>query len=122
MERPRRKSTTARAGLVLSVPRVRRGLRRSLLRRRISPTAAVYLAATLEYLVAEMLYLSGKCAKDNSKRRIRPRDLALAIGMDAELSPLMRGVILPGGGVVPQIQSALLPSKTPQRKELPLAQ
>lgn len=44
----------------------------------------VYLAAVLEYLIAEMVELGGNAAWDNKKYNISPRHLQLAIRNDAE--------------------------------------
>jgi len=71
----------------------------------ITKGAAMYLAATLEYLIAEILELAGKAAKDNSKSRITPRHLMLAIRNDEELGKLFKDGIIPRGGVLPVIHS-----------------
>lgn len=44
----------------------------------------MYLAAVLEYLIAEMVELGGNAAWDNKKYNISPRHLQLAIRNDAE--------------------------------------
>uniref|UniRef100_A0A914I2K9 Histone H2A n=1 Tax=Globodera rostochiensis TaxID=31243 RepID=A0A914I2K9_GLORO len=73
--------------------------------------APVYLAAVLEYLVAEVVELAGKTAQDNNKKRVNPRHLQLAIRNDEELSTLFSGVIISQGGVLPHIQAEVLPKR-----------
>ena len=78
----------------------------------ISIGAPVYLAAVLEYLAAEVLELAGNAAKDNKKNRIVPRHILLAIRNDEELNRLMANTTIADGGVLPNINAALLPGKT----------
>lgn len=77
----------------------------------------VYLAAVLEYLAAEILELAGNAARDNKKSRIIPRHLQLAIRNDEELNKLLGGVTISQGGVLPFIQSELLPAKSGKAKK-----
>ncbi|GAC76464.1 histone 2A [Moesziomyces antarcticus T-34] len=80
-------------------------------------TPTVYLAAVLEYLAAEILELAGNAARDNKKSRIIPRHLQLAIRNDEELNKLLGGVTISQGGVLPFIQSELLPAKSGKPKK-----
>ena len=105
-------SRSLRAGLTFPVGRIHRLLRNGKYAERIGAGAPVYLAATLEYLVAEILELAGNAARDNKKSRIIPRHLQLAIRNDEELNKLLNGVTIAQGGVLPNIQSVLLPKKT----------
>ncbi|UYV80982.1 hypothetical protein LAZ67_19002361 [Cordylochernes scorpioides] len=106
-----KKSRSSRAGLQLPVGRIHRMLRRGKYADRIGAGAPVYLAAAIEYLVAEILELAGNAARDNKKSRIIPRHLQLAIKNDEELSRLLKGVTIAQGGVLPSINATLLPKK-----------
>ena len=79
---------------------------------RVGAGAPVYLAAVLEYLAAEVLELAGNAARDNKKARIIPRHIQLAVRNDEELNKLLSGVTISQGGVLPNINSMLLPKKT----------
>ncbi|XP_058112178.1 histone H2A.1-like [Magnolia sinica] len=71
----------------------------------------VYLATVLEYLAAEVLELAGNAARDNKKSRIIPRHVLLAVRNDM-LGKLLASVTISSGGVLPNINSVLLPKKS----------
>ena len=88
--------------------------------------AAVYLAAVLEYVTAEIVELAGNASRDNKRRRISSRDLFLAMKYDEELGQLIPKTTFSQvrkmnmsnpiynilqAGVVPSIQSVLVPKK-----------
>lgn len=70
--------------------------------------AAVHLAASLEYLVFEVLELAGNEANFARKRRINSRHILLSIRHDIELNEMMKDVIIPDGGVVEKVIKLLI--------------
>ena len=106
------KSRSERARLQFPVGRVHHYLKRGNYAERVGAGAPVYMAAVMEYLTAEILELAGNATRDNKKLRTNPRHLQLAVRNDEELNRLLAGVTIAQGGVVPNIQSVLLPKKS----------
>ncbi|KNC48645.1 histone H2A [Thecamonas trahens ATCC 50062] len=98
----------------------KRTIKRFLLTLAMSPPrfadgTVVCITAVTEYIVAEILELSGNAARDNRRARINPRHIQLAIRNDEELERLFRNSIISSGGVLPSIHAVLLPNKSGKR-------
>ena len=92
-----------------------RFLKKGRFAKRVGAGAPVYMAAVLEYVVAELLELSGNAAKDNKKTRIVPRHIQLAVKNDEELNKFVGRATISAGGVMPNIHAILL--KKASKKE-----
>merc|ERR1711915_590772 len=110
-------SRASKAGLQFPVGRIARFMKQGRYAERVGAGAPVYAAAVLEYLAAEILELAGNAAKDNKKTRIVPRHILLAIRNDEELNRLMASTTIADGGVLPNINPMLLPSKSKKSKD-----
>ena len=105
------KSRSAKAGLTFPVGRLGTLLKKGRYAKRIGAGAPVYMAAILEYLVAELLELAGNAARDNKKTRITPRHIQLAVKNDEELNKYLGRATIASGGVLPNIHTVLLKKK-----------
>jgi histone H2A len=110
------KGTSARAGLTFPVARVSKYLRKGRFAPRLGVGASIFTTAVIEYLVAELLELSGNCCREHKKARIIPRHIKLAIKNDAELNKLIGKVTISTGGVAPNVHPSLF-NKTGSAKK-----
>ena len=83
---------------------------------RVGTGALVYLAAVIEYLAAEVLELAWNAAKDKKIQEYYQDIFSLATRNDEELNRLIANTLISDGGVLPNINSALLSSKTGKEK------
>jgi len=107
-------SLSKRAGLQMPVRRVLTQMKNHSSRPRTGFGAPIYMAAVVEYLMAEILELAGNAARDNKRIRVKPRDIQLALCNDEELNALVKSCsshYIASGGSIPYIHDALLPKK-----------
>ncbi|KAH7300851.1 hypothetical protein KP509_23G000100 [Ceratopteris richardii] len=97
-------SKTIKDGLQFLVRRLARYLKKGCYAKRVGTASPVYLAATLEYLVAE-------------KNRII-HHIQLAIRNDEELGKLLSGVTIAYDSVLPNILQVLLHKKTSSTRKM----
>lgn len=102
---------SSRAGLVFPVGRVYRHLRQGKYASRIGAGAPVFLAAVLEFLIAEVVELAGNIAQVAHRARISPRHVMLAVRNDEEFTKLLDNVTIPSCGVTPNVYFCLLGRK-----------
>ncbi|KAF4660233.1 histone h2a [Perkinsus olseni] len=110
-----KKTRSAKAGLQFPVGRIARYMKHGRYAKRVGAGAPVYMAAVLEYLVAEILELAGNAARDHKKTRINPRHIQLAVRNDEELNEFLSNVTIASGGVLPNIHTSLLPKKSTKK-------
>lgn len=101
-------SQSFKSSLVFSVPLVKSMMKRVHPHVKIAKCTPVFMAAVLEYVVAEILELSGNVCSDLWRIRITPRCVCLAIFTDCELSILFESGHISKGGVIPFIHASLV--------------
>ena len=84
---------------------------------RIGQCAPVYLAAVLEYLMSDILELSGNICRDNNRVCITPRHIHMSIDDNEDLNMLLKrlNIHLLEGGVTPNIHPELLKTKNKRK-------
>jgi len=84
----------------------------------ITLDSAIFTAAVIEYLTAEVLELSGECSKQMKKTRIVPRHIMSAVRMDEELNVLFpRSTTISCAGVLPKPMPHFLQKNNVPRSE-----
>lgn len=102
-KKPIGSARSRKAKLKFPIGRVDGMLKRGNYVSRVGAGTPVYLAAVMEYIVAEIIELAGNAAYDNKFNTIIPRHIKLAIGQDDELNFLFKGVCISAGGVIPSV-------------------
>lgn len=97
------------SSLIFPEGRLHRHLREGRYAGRVSRKAASAMAATLEYLVAEVLEVAGIAMRQASMKTLRARHITLAIRSDEELHRLCKDSTIAKGGVLPFIPQVLMP-------------
>jgi histone H2A len=77
------------AGLVFPVARLNKAMRNEFRSHKHTKQTAVFMAAVLEYMTAELLELAGNCARDYKRKTIKPRHIMLAARNDEEIDKVI---------------------------------
>ena len=92
-------SRSSRAGLHFPVGRIATMLKKGRYAERVGIGAPIFLAAVLEYLVAELLEVSVMVVRENKKNRIIPRHIFLGLKEDEEFNKLFQHTTITTSGV-----------------------
>jgi len=107
------------SGLIFPTKRVHKMMRRMCKGYKIHLQPAIYTAAIMEYMAAEVLELAGNYSKAQDRKRIQPRHIMLAIRQDEEISKLIPpSTVMKSTGVPLKIIPACLKNNFP-RKDFP---
>jgi histone H2A len=88
------KTRSSRAGLLFPVGRIKRKLKELMVGQRVGVGSSIYLAATLEYLTAELLEIAGNDAKNDHKKRITPMNIKRSLKSDDEMNKMLQNVTI----------------------------
>ena len=107
----------AKAGCIFGTGRIMRYLKKGRYSDRVGIGAAVFMAATLDYLTSEILEIAGNITEQHKKKMITPRHIQLGIRNDEELAKLMANIQISDGGSISNINEFLFPKKTKKQQE-----
>ena len=94
-------TTKAKCGLQMPVMRLKKTMVAKATCAKVLRNAAIFDAAVLEYMVAEVIELAGNACRDSSNNKrttITSRDIQRAIRNDEELSKVFKDVVIAKGG------------------------
>ena len=100
-------SRSKKAGLMMPVSRINRHLKISKVMDRVGSSTPVYMAAVMEYVIAEVVEIAGNKVKKDGRKRLTPADVAYAIRTDRELNKLMEGYRFFCGDKVTKVTEAV---------------
>lgn len=114
---PKKKSVSksAKCGLTFPVARINRKLKASGMKR-VGGGAPVYLTAVAEYIVSEVIELSGNLCKDRKRKTISVDDVSSAVRSDPELARLFAGFNVCFGNTFSKVSDALAPRSVKPEK------
>ncbi|KAH6558425.1 hypothetical protein KP509_1Z065000 [Ceratopteris richardii] len=98
-----------KGALKAPVERITSFLKSSSYAKCVGASASVYLTIVLEYLVVEVLELASNSMQDNKKNHIVHRHIQLT---DEKLSKLLGHITIANPGILPNIHTILLRTKT----------
>ena len=106
-------SAAARAGLQFPPSRIKHEIKKYNVAGkscscRVTAGAAVYMAAVVEYLCAEILEHSGNVSRDKKSFRVKTEYIHISIAHDSELNSLLHNVTFPTPNHGPHIHNVLI--------------
>ena len=106
----KRNKNKIQAGLMFPVKNIAKNMRKTFGYIKFTQQSAVFTAAVMEYMTAELLELAGNYADEHKKKRIVPRHIMLAIRNDEEIEKLIgkNSVVLPAVGTVVKTHHCLV--------------
>ena len=87
------------AGISFPISRIQNRMRKLNANKTVTGNSAVFLAAELEYIAAEICDLAGNMCMDAGQKTLSQKHLFEAINGDAELSKIFAAGIIHEGGV-----------------------
>ena len=106
-ERSKPVAQSRRAHLTFPVGRTGTMMRKARLAERVTSSGPVFMAACIEYMVRELIDLSGDACKDKKMKTIKPRHIQLALRGDEELCKIAANMQIASGGTMSNLHSFL---------------